>query len=117
MYADYLQNRVELDPSYPGRDRYTIGYTRQPLPDPGAPAYSFDVLNLPPFTLIGHGVPVLQPFKEATPSMFVVQQVPLSGQPTLTGQFVSSPLFNPNSLGIVPETSNYDPAFEGAAVT
>lgn len=116
MYADYIQNRVNLDPFYPGREHLDLIYTRQVLPDPGAPNYAYQTYQLPPFTQIGTGVPVARPIKEHQPTYFQTQQIPLSGQPTLTGQFVSAPLFNPNSLGLPGGQQNVNPIFAGAAV-
>src|SRR4051812_37633492 len=76
-------------------NNFAITYERQRLPDPGASVYSYETLGLEGYTPIGAGVAVRRHFKETTTPVYIPgPAVPLTGMPTVAGQFVHVPLIS-----------------------
>lgn len=91
-----------IEPGVGGPDPILLQWTRQRMPDPGAEAYSFDILDLQLQSLIDHGVAVRTPWKpmERGPQpYFPVQHTALQGIGQVSGGIVSQPLFNPKLPG------------------
>jgi len=81
-------------------DRFTnqfrLAWEKKNPPDPGTGVYAYETYGLPQFPVAGPSVVVRTPLKSfAAPSYYNQQLVTLSGIPTVAGQIISSPLYNP----------------------
>jgi len=112
---DPLLNGVELH-NFPGRERpqwwrrnkvdetadrftdqFRLAWEKKNPPDPGTGIYAYETYGLPQFPVAGPSIVVREPLKTfASPSYYGVQLVPLSGIPTVAGQVIASPLYNPD---------------------
>jgi hypothetical protein len=70
-----------------------------PLPGAGANEFAWETLQLPRISPIGAGSQVLNPLVETQTPMYAAQMVVPTGMFAIAGQFVSAPLFDPNSPG------------------
>lgn len=85
-----------------GPARFRIVYEQKPQPSPGAQAYAYESLSLPPFPPSGPSITVRgngQPRPVATP-MYTFQAIPLTGLGgTVAGSLYGGQLFDPNGPG------------------
>jgi hypothetical protein len=72
-------------------------WRKKPQPSPGAQAYAYETLQLEPYTPIGTGIPTRHPIRATADQIYTVQGGYLVGIPTVTGQTVHQPLFDPNA--------------------
>jgi len=78
---------------------YHAVWERKRMPDPGAQNYAWETYGLPPFTPIGTGIPTQQPLIATSEQVYTMQAVSLVGMPTVSGQILGQPLFDPNVPG------------------
>lgn len=77
-------------------DQFRLAWEKKNLPDPGTGVYAYETFGLPQFPVAGPSIRIREPLKTyQAPSYYGTQLVPLSGIPTVAGQIISSPLYNP----------------------
>lgn len=85
-------------------------WERKPLPSPGAMNYAFETLSLPPFSPIDGAISnrgQLSLFQYG--QLYQYQAVNTVGVPTVSGQVIMQPLFDPASGYSGPEAVALDP--------
>lgn len=73
-------------------------WKRKRLPGPGSGNYAFETLGLAAFTPSGPSVATRTPINPLAggDQLYVMQAVGVDGIPTVAGQVISQPLFDPN---------------------
>lgn len=80
------------------RSPYKIVHVRKRIPDPGATSFALESFGLVPLTPIGPAITVREPIL-ATPSAAPLSRGPvvgIEGIPTIHGDIVGQPLFDPD---------------------
>lgn len=78
-----------------GPPGYSAHYGQTAQPTPAAMSYAYESLALIPYPPSGPSIAVRDPIKATAKPLYVLQSIPMVGLPTVAGQLVGQPLFNP----------------------
>lgn len=92
---------------------FHLVWERKPLPDPGTGVYAFETYGLPQFPVAGPSIANRDQIRSyAAPLYKPVQLVTLQGLPTVAGQVIAAPLYDPSQgfvRGLAPSISSPAP--------
>lgn len=95
--------RFKRDPAVPISNEsndYHLSFVQKAPIYPGAQLTAYESLDLPPFTFIGHGVRVTNPFYFMS-QLTQLQGLYATGMGLAAGQIISQPLIDPATAPLV----------------